>query len=789
LRSAILDTLPRFDVSVVPLLVAALDVNDVGLRLDLLNSLRKRSDYLSLPSKVETDIIPHLWYFAADLRSNPKEMRDRAREMIRGLLDRDPDADRDLEHRLPQWQLAQFARKFLERKGVFSTPVNVFVWKWDGAKPVVSSMSISDAEEYYGLRYARWGLEIQPNYPEAQKVFITLALEKHYARAGTDVSLAKSAPSLYAVLITAPYGFLTEMLETALQEHRVPMAVSLIQAIGDRTEVRAARPSEKSSSSSSPVEFRPSLLMKALDYPDRRVQFAAVDALLKAPGAHAHQRGAQIIKILNGYLMADPPEPDSKPKAMIGDGDRRRAEALASLARQSGFDTEIALTGKEVIRRLQEKADIDLVLIDHHLQLPSLPDFLAQVRADLRTRPIPLAVVASPDHPTSAHPITLLARLAVLVAAAEHVNHIKTQAREFDARRESVAYRLKERVDAMKTLVEAAGIEITADVRDRLEYLILMTTPPNPMDFPLDKPELDKSRLVLPAADRFHRMNSLRLDPKRGHIAADEPPFSDSRDLTPKLAAFVARHEVGMPQDVLDVAKVYWNIMQSGQMESDGRYAQRPLPAVSIRHPEIEARIAHLIKNYRGVRVLPDVTSNVAFKEELQAVATFQDPKALEAEKKGNAKAALEWLRKMAVGELPGYPVADAEAGLRLAMQKPEFAALAIDAVSRFPSKEAQQDIASVILGGLPPEIRAQAADALIKHIQLRGKMISPPQQVLLLEKAKTEESPEVKARLLALKGILSPDPKDTGSLLLGYRPPAAVPKVEPKKEEEPKKE
>ena len=783
-RAAILEALPVFDISVVPPLVAALEANEAVLKMELLDSLLKRTDFTSFSARVETDVIPWLWYLSTPLAKNPEPLRKRAREILFGLLDADPNTDRVLEHRLPQWRLAQIARTFLEHKARFSAADQAAVWKWDGEKPVLTPMSHGEAEEFYGLRYARWALEIQSDYSEAQKVFVTLALDKHFGRSGPDASLAKSSPGLYAILATAPLDFLTDLLEIYLRENRVPMAVALIHVIGDRTETKAARPSDKLDAPKSVTpDYRPSLLMKALDFPDRRVQFAAVDALLKTPGPHVHQRSATIVKILAGYLQADPPEEGAKPRALIGDADQLRAQSLAAVLRQAGFDAEISRTGKELIRRLQEKMNVDLILLDHHLPLPMMNDTLAQLRADFRTTHIPLLVVASPDVPTTAHPITLLARLAVLAAADEHVDIVKAQRLSDDYRRDLPSTRFKRRLDTIRKLVESAGVVVSQDVEDRLEYLVFLTTPPGEM---FVEQVMERSKLVAPSPDRQNRMTVLLTDPKRGHILAGEAPFSNSRELTPRLGQVVSRYESNLPQEVLDVAKIYWKIMQNGQLDKDGKILQEPLPGVSIRYVDIETKLTRLTKQFKKTKVIPEVFTDEAVREELRGFVTIQDPKQLEADKKNNAKAAMEWLRKMAVGELTGYSVVEAEATLRQQLQKPEFAAMAIDAVSRLASKEAQQDIASVVLGNLDPVIRAQAADALIKGIQQRGKMISDPQKLMLLDKSATEADPEVRNRLLALRGILQPSAKETGARLLGFTP---APPAEAKEKKEAPKE
>ncbi len=244
----------------------------------------------------------------------------------------------------------------------------------------------------------------------------------------------------------------------------------MIQAIADRAELKSARPSERTAPTGSGQALRPSLLMKALDYPDRRIQFAAADALLRMPGPPTHHRTAQIVKILSGAISSEPQEKDSKPKAMIGDPDRVRSQATAELLRRMGYDVEIATTGRDVVKRMQRKGDYELLVVDPHLPYPLFPEFLAQARADLRTGSVPMIVVASGEEPPSAHPITLLARLAVLIAAQEHEEVVFAQHQSADPNplRDAPARRFNDRVSRMRKLVESVGIAVTPDVLDRL---------------------------------------------------------------------------------------------------------------------------------------------------------------------------------------------------------------------------------------------------------------------------------------------------------------------------------
>ena len=74
--------------------------------------------------------------------------------------------------------------------------------------------------------------------------------------------------------------------ERALAEHNVRIALATIQALGARGEVRAARLS---------VHGPPRGIVKALYYPDRRVQFVAAQAMLRSHPAKAKRVGAAIL--------------------------------------------------------------------------------------------------------------------------------------------------------------------------------------------------------------------------------------------------------------------------------------------------------------------------------------------------------------------------------------------------------------------------------------------------------------------------------------------------------------
>jgi len=201
-----------------------------------------------------------------------------------------------------------------------------------------------------------------------------------------------------------------------------------------------------------------------------------------------------------------------------------------------------------------------------------------------------------------------------------------------------------------------------------------------------------------------------------------------------------------------------------------------------------------------GVTVIPEPFSPVGLAELLQSEAA--DPSQLPrdpAETKQAAKVAVEWLRRLAVGEVTGYDIRPAGPALRQAMQDDELAENAIEAVAHIPTAEAQQDLLFVALSGTRPvPIRMRAADRVIRHVQQYGKLIPENQTTTLGKLATSEADPDLKARLIVIYHILGTKPGDLGALMLRYPPPlpqspappapAPPPGAEGKKDESEKK-
>lgn len=809
-RAGILAAIPLLGADTVPGFVAYIPHADATGQLDLIGALVNRADYRHLSVEAATDPLPTLWYLYGKPDS-PDQVKGKARDAITAATLRDPAAERDPEMRTAQGQLTEFAHKFYEgtanlpkQPGDATGQPGHMVWVWDGKTIKETPMTRAQATEYYGLRYARWALDIQPDHARAQRVFLGIAIEYLAMRTGGR-PVAKDAPDLYAALATAPFEQLTELLEEAIRDKKTAVVFNVVRVLGAREEAKASRPVGKPGAKAMTAEReqRPGLLVKALDYPDARVQFAAADALLRVPGVANHGRHAQIVKILAAAVAADPPE-GAKQKALIGDPDAVRAEGVANILQRVGFDVEVARTGRQLVRRLQDKADVDLVLLDAHVADPMLPDLLPQLRADRRARTLPTLVIASSaEGITPVNLLTILARLACVVAfedlrdnpayrvpgdekdkrpLVERVEHTPEEMNRL------IVGRHRAQVARMQAAVEKCGFSLTAEMNDRITYFSLETFPVELLNA-FARELLDEERIILrrlvPPLVRAEMGEAAPINALRPRIASEDLPSREQATRIVNLMKLTAGYESALPQDRLAAFAKLWDSFW------DSANPKLP-PMAPVRNPDMEMKLARVTAPYRGVKVVPAVFTEAGLRDALAQATDPQAPLVTPAEKKENAKAAMVWLRKMAVGELAGYDVRPAEPAMRSALQSDDLAPLAIDALARVPSKDAQLDLANLAVAQeRPVPIRSQSAVALVKHIQHYGRFVTDPQAEAIANSAAAAEDADLRARLLAAQGVLKTDSKVTGDRLKAYVPkPVEAAKDDvppPKEKEEPK--
>ena len=168
-----------------------------------------------------------------------------------------------------------------------------------------------------------------------------------------------------------------------MTEHNYQLILPLVDALGERGEFRSAMASSSGA---------PGLLVKALNYPDNRVQFAAARAILRLPASQAPVASARVVDVLARFLRTG-----SAGKILFVYVKDQRATELRNAAREAKLESEVAPTVKEAIQLVHQTADYDAIVVDNGVSDAELPFVLSQLRADSDAGLLPLLIVAKAE--------------------------------------------------------------------------------------------------------------------------------------------------------------------------------------------------------------------------------------------------------------------------------------------------------------------------------------------------------------------------------------------------------
>jgi hypothetical protein len=402
----ILTAMMELEASIVPPVLAALDAENANLQVELLNLLYERG---------EQALIPYLWYLAESPRQ-PEVVRTKAQQVLasfwKALMKQD---GRPLAPLPPaKVALTQEAERYCQHKIPPPDPAANLVWQWQNGKLVSQMLTGSQTEEYFGLRFAGQALDLDPTYEPAQVVFLSLALEKGFERGGLDQPLDKGAPAVKLLSRIVNPELVMTTLERALSDRRLPVILAAVRTLGDLGEVRAVQTTRE----------REPALLRALNFPDRRVELAAADALLRIPTSTPYPSAARLVEVLRRAVIVD-----SAPKVVVADANNTRVNEIARQVKAAGYETVAKTTARDVLLELGKAADVDALVIvvdagQHVLDQPmknvnperakaqvvapanplldalpfaGLPNLLAQLRADVDNGNLPVLLMVSPD--------------------------------------------------------------------------------------------------------------------------------------------------------------------------------------------------------------------------------------------------------------------------------------------------------------------------------------------------------------------------------------------------------
>lgn len=315
----------------------------------------------------------------------PEEVRAAAQAAVRGWLGFVPSGAETIQLLFNQVQLDYVGYLRQDRTQL---PGTMTVYHWDPQNGLVAeAVPLVERKLVESQRLATDLYRLAPNDPEV----IALRYETLFHLISMQQGLAapvggEEQPVTFAqdAIDTLGVDGLEELLLHAMAQERIPAATvtaRILGRVGDAELLTREAP-----------ELSP--LVQALLHPDRRLSFAALEAILQINPQTEFPGSSYVTRALDRLARNS-----GSPRAIVVDKQLVEAQRMAGILTSLGLEADVARTPQEFLKLAATRSDyqiglIDVGLIDTNIEANELIQF---VRQEGRCGNLPLGLVALPD--------------------------------------------------------------------------------------------------------------------------------------------------------------------------------------------------------------------------------------------------------------------------------------------------------------------------------------------------------------------------------------------------------
>jgi CheY-like chemotaxis protein len=256
----------------------------------------------------------------------------------------------------------------------------VTLWQWSDTTHDLSSTSypVEAARTLWMARLATALAELQPENRIYQRQALLLNLEAAGILREAHPK-APGSPADNVLLQASDMAMLSDVLSVALTQRYSRAAEQVVEAIGAR----------KVASVLYTRDGQPAPLVDALDYPDRRVRFAALAAVMQIAPSSPFPGSSRVPETL-GYFARGTGER----RAVVAMPTIERAANVAGRLHAAGIDAAPANRGAEAVKLAEQSPDVEFALVDMDIQAPGVRDVIYALRIDPATGHMPIGLLA-----------------------------------------------------------------------------------------------------------------------------------------------------------------------------------------------------------------------------------------------------------------------------------------------------------------------------------------------------------------------------------------------------------
>lgn len=259
----------------------------------------------------------------------------------------------------------------------------VETWVWDTAQngPVLKYLTPQGVSLLRTAGLARVAHELLPHDEEITVLWLASTLELAAYRNGLDnpLPIDKGSPAARAAA-TGP-EMIERVLRYGMERNHAVAATAAARILGQMPRAEAEWLLCRSP--------QPAPLVLATRHADRRLRFAAVEAVVRI---HPRQgfAGASFVTEAMRFLAAT----TGSPRALVADARLHESRQIAAYLAGQGYQADLVPSGRELLQRALDCPDYELIFVDAGIDDPPLGFLLQQLRRDGRTAALPVGVLA-----------------------------------------------------------------------------------------------------------------------------------------------------------------------------------------------------------------------------------------------------------------------------------------------------------------------------------------------------------------------------------------------------------
>ncbi len=257
----------------------------------------------------------------------------------------------------------------------------VELWSWDeGQKTSLPRRYPAEVSSYIVASKVAGDLyALSPNDQSALHIYLSSLLEA----AKLSNGLGQSLPEPFLKSFQANLQDVEDVLKKAMKDNHPAAAIGAAEVLGFAGD----------SSMLYSGDGRPRVLASALRNGDRRLRFAAANAILRINPDRPYPGSSHLLEVL-AYLVRSA----GQRRVLIGHPVTLDARSLVGLLATVGIGAETAPTGRTFFELAVADSDYEYLMLSDSLDRPNFKETFQQLRRDPRTAKIPVALFARSEN-------------------------------------------------------------------------------------------------------------------------------------------------------------------------------------------------------------------------------------------------------------------------------------------------------------------------------------------------------------------------------------------------------